>query len=192
MYTLCVICFVMLGIMYAEAYDSGCVAYHISGVLDHPIRSKIAALWFLSSSLMLAHAEAKRNLPWKHMRVGMFFGLGITSMLTSLVTEKLYPSLHVCFAILTFSIMIAVCVVWCITTYFRGCCHQLLIFLTVLYILHGVMLAHEMHHGRMDGVGLYEFVCLLFGFYITFMVNTTTLYHDLLHTHTGVLLLTNG
>ena len=100
--------------------------------------------------------------------------------------------MHICFAALTFSMMMAVCVVWCFAVSYNGFCHAGLIFTTLVYILHGIMLAHEMYHERMMGVGLYEIICLVLGFYITYMVNTIMIHHDILHRPSGMLLLTNG
>jgi predicted neutral ceramidase superfamily lipid hydrolase len=122
----------------------------------------------------------------------MFLGIGLASTLTSLVTEKQHPNLHICCAALTFATMMAMCVVWCITISHRGLRSELLMFVTLIYILHGVLLAHEMYHEHMTGVGLYEFICLLLGFYIIFMVNAAMVYHGIAHGRRKVLLLTNG
>lgn len=192
MHTLSLVCFVMLIIMYAEAHDTGCTAYHISAVLDHPVRSKIAAVYFLICCALLGRTEAGRNLPWRHTRVGMFLGLGMASILTALATEKQFPKLHICFAVLTFSIMMTQSVVWCFAMSRKGFCHNTMIFVTTVYILHGLMLAHEMYHHRMVGVGMYEIMCLALGFYIICMVNAIMVYHDTVYKKPGMLLLTNG
>lgn len=192
MHTLSVVCFVMLIVMYTEAHDTGCKDYHISAVLDHPVRSKIAAVYFLVCCTSLGYAEVNRNLPWVHARVSMFFGLGVASILTALVTEKRFPTLHICFASLTFAIMMAVCVTWCLAMSCKGFYHHALIFATMVYILHGIMLAHEMYHERMTGVGMYEIICLALGFYIICMVNAIMIYQDIFYKKPSMLLLTNG
>jgi hypothetical protein len=147
--------FVVAGfcLLYLYAYMDGEERRHISGVLDHPVRSLLGGLLFLIFGVCMMYLEYHREVPYRHLRVTLAAALMVFLVCTSLIRETQAP--HKYAAILTFSTLLLLLLMW-----FLACRQWTLGLLAVHYALLTIALLHEMHYRYGDGVALYEFLSI--------------------------------
>ena len=139
--------------LYLYAYLDGEKRRHISGVLDHPVRSLLGALLFLIFGVCMVYLEYYRDIPYKYIRVALAAMLMIFLLCTSLIRETHAPHKYV--AILTFVTLLLMLLMWCVS------CRQWIIgLLAVHYAFLTLSLVHEMMYKYSDGVALYEFLSI--------------------------------
>lgn len=140
--------------LYIYAYMDGEQRRHISGVLDHPVRSLLGGLLFLIFGVCMIYLEYYRQIPYKYIRVALAAMLMIFLVCTSLIRETRTPHKYV--AILTFVTLLLMLVMW-----FAACRAWIFGLLALHFALLTLALLHEMHHKYSDGVALYEFLSIL-------------------------------
>ena len=147
--------FVLAGFvgLYAYAYMDGEERWHISGVLDHPIRSLLGALMFLIFGVCMMYLEYQRNLPYRFVRVALAAALMIFLLCVSLIRETQSP--HKYAAILTFSTLLLMLLLWSLS-----CRAWVLGVLSIHFALVAIALIHEMNHQYPDGVAVYELLAI--------------------------------
>ena len=147
--------FVMVGFLslYIYAYMDGETRRHISGVLDHPVRSLLGGLLFLIFGVCMIYLEYKRNIPYKYVRMALAATLMIFLVCTSLIRETRTP--HKYAAILTFSTLLMMMLLWSLS-----CRAWVMGLLSVHFALATIALIHEMNYKYSDGVAVYEFLAI--------------------------------
>ena len=147
--------FVMGGffLLYLYAYIDGEERRHISGVLDHPVRSLLGCLLFLTFGVCMMYLEYHREVPYRYLRVALAAALMIFLVCTSLIRETRAP--HKYAAILTFVTLLLMLLMWCL-----ACRQWVLGLLSIHFAFLTIALLHEMQNHYSDGVALYEFLSI--------------------------------
>lgn len=139
--------------LYIYAYIDGEQRRHISGVLDHPVRSLLGALLFLIFGVCMVYLEYWRDIPYKYVRTVLAAMLLIFLVCTSLIRETRAP--HKYAAILTFVTLLLMLIMWCFS-----CRLWILGLLSLHFAALTICLLHEMRHQNSAGVALYEFLSI--------------------------------